>query len=75
MKKMKFVIKGVILWMTLFAVILYISGIDSIIDNGYFIVSTLSIAIMCFACYKLISVEELETLLLYKWYKEIFERK
>lgn len=75
MKEMKFVIKGVILWMTLFAVILYISGIDSIIDNGYFIVSTLSIAIMCFACYKLISVEELETLLLYKWYKEIFERK
>lgn len=75
MRTIKLIAKGVMLWITIFAVILYVSGIDRIIDNGHFIVSTLSVVIMCFACYKLIDRDELEVLLLYKWYNELIGEK
>lgn len=75
MRTIKLIAKGVLLWITILAVVLYISGIDSIIDNGFLIGITLSIVIMCFACYKLIDGDELEVLLLYKWYNELIGGK
>lgn len=73
MKRFKLILKGVLLWVTAFAVMLFISGADSIYDNGYFIQSLIAIAVMCYACYKLISEEELEKITLYKWFNKLME--
>lgn len=66
--RIKLILKGVLLWVTAFAVILFISGIDSIYDNGCFIHSIVICAVLCYACYKLISGEELENMTIYKWF-------
>lgn len=68
MKRFKLILKGVLLWITAFAVILFISGIDSIYDNGYFIHSILVCVVLCYTCDKLISKEEFEMLTLSKWF-------
>ena len=66
MKRLKIILKGVLLWITAFAIILFMSGVDSIYDNGYFIHSITVCVVLCYACYKLISKEELEVLTLSK---------
>ena len=71
MKTIKLILKGVLLWITAFAVIFFISGVDSIYDNGWFIQSIIVCVILCYACYKLISEEELEVLTLSKWFNKI----
>ena len=73
MNKFKFIIKGILLWTTAFAVMLFISGVDSIYDNGYFIHSIVICAVLCYACYKLISEEELEKITMYKWFNKLME--
>ena len=67
MKRLKLILKGMLLWITAFAVILFISGVDSICDNGYFIHSIIVCAVLCYTCYKLLSEEEFEILTLSKW--------
>lgn len=71
MKRFKLILKGVLLWVTAFAVMLFISGVDSIYDNGYFIHSIIVCVVLCYTCYKLISEEELEILTFYKWFNKI----
>lgn len=71
MKRFKLILKGVLLWITAFAVMLFISGVDSIYDNGYFIHSIIVCVVLCYTCYKLISEEEFEILSLYKWFNKI----
>ena len=68
MKRFELILKGVLLWITAFSVILFISGADSIYDNGYFFQALIAIAVMIFCCYKLISEEEFEILSLYRWF-------
>lgn len=67
MKNIKFILKGMLLWVTAFTVLFFISGIDGLVDNGYFIQSLITIAIMVYTCYKLISGEELKKITMYKW--------
>ena len=73
MKRFKLILKGVLLWVTVFAVMLFISGVDSIYDNGYFIHSIVICAVLCYACYKLIFEEELEKITLHKWFNKLME--
>ena len=73
MKRLKIILKGVLLWITTFAVILFMSGVDSIYNNGYFIHSITVCVVLCYACYKLISKEELEVLTLSKWFNNILK--
>lgn len=68
MKRFKLILKEVLLWITAFAVILFVSGVDSIYDNGYFIHSIIVCAVLCYTCYKLISKEEFEILTFSKWF-------
>ena len=75
MKKFKFILKGLLLWATVFAVLLFMSGVDSIYDNGYFIHSIIVCATLCYACYKLISEEEAEVLTLFKWLDNKLKRE
>ncbi len=74
MNKFKFIIKGILLWTTAFATILFIIGVDSIYDNGYFFQTYIAVAVMMFCCYKLISEEELEILSLYRWFNKIIQQ-
>lgn len=73
MKRFKFILKGVLLYVTAFVVILFIGGIDSIYDNGWFIQFIIICAALCYACYKLISEEELEILIFNKWFNKLEE--
>lgn len=71
MRKFKLIIKGIMLWITAFVTILFVSGVDSIYDNGYFFQTLIAVAVMIFCCYKLISEEEFEILSLYRWFNKI----
>lgn len=64
--RVKFILKGVLLWVTAFAAVIFISGVDSIYDNGYLFQTLIAVAVMILCCYKLISEEEFEILSLYK---------
>lgn len=71
MNKFKFIIKGILLWTTYFVTILFVAGVDSIYDNGYFFQTLIAVVVMIFCCYKLISEEEVEVLSLYRWFNKI----
>ena len=71
MRRFKLIIKGIMLWITAFVTILFVSGVDSIYDNGYFFQTLIAVAVMIFCCYKLISEEEFEILSLYRWFNKI----
>lgn len=75
MKKFKLILKGVLLWVTTFVVMFFMSGVESIYDNGYFVHSIIICTILCYACYKLISEKELEILTLSKWFNKITGEK
>ena len=63
----KKILKGVLLWVTIFAVVLFLSGVDSIIDQGYLIPWLVVCAILCYLCYRYISESELNILSGAKW--------
>jgi len=71
--KIKLILKGVLLYVTAFAVILFIGGVDSIYDNGLFIQFIIACAALCYACYRLISEEEFEILTFNKWFNKLEE--
>lgn len=73
MKRFKLILKGVLLWITAFAVILFMTGVDSIYDNGLFIQFIIACAALCYACYRLISEEELKILTFNKWFNKLEE--
>ena len=68
MNKFKLILKGIMLWITAFVTMFFISGVDSIYNNGYFFQTRIVIVMMIFCCYKLISEEEFEILILSKWF-------
>ena len=70
--RIKLILKGMLLWVTTFAVILFLLGVDSLYDNGYFIHSIVICAVLCYTCYELISEEELEKITLYKWLNKLW---
>ena len=69
MRKFKLTIKGIMLWITAFVTILFVSGVDSIYDNGYFFQTFIAVAVMIFCCYKLISEEEFKKVTFYNLLK------
>ena len=71
MRKFKLIIKGIMLWITAFVTMLFVSGVDSLYDNGYFLQTLIAVAAMIFCCYKLISEEEFEILSLYRWFNKM----
>ena len=73
--RVKLILKGVLLWITAFAAAIFISGVDSIYDNGYFFQTLIAVVVMIFCCYKLISEEEFEVLSLYKWFNKVIKEE
>lgn len=70
MKRTKMILKGMLLWVTAFAVMLFMSGVDSITDQGYLVPWLVVCAVLCYLCYKFISEKELEVLSGYKWFNK-----
>lgn len=73
MKAFKLIIKSVLLYITTLVTLLYMMGIDSIYDNGYFFHGLILVAILIGVCYKTISKEELEILTFNKYLNHLDE--
>lgn len=74
MKAFKLIIKGVLLYITTLVTLLYMCGIDSIYDNGYFFHDLILIAILIGVCYKTINKEELEILTFNKYLNHLDDK-
>lgn len=67
---MKLILKGILLWFTAIANILWLLSISNMIETNRFdwiIISTTSVIIINYICYHTISYRELLTLSLYKY--------
>lgn len=62
MKIIKLILKGILLYTTMILAMLYICGVDSIYDNGYFLPATGIVALLIYICYKTITEEEADIL-------------
>ena len=62
MKTIKLILKGILLYTTIIVVILYVCGVDSIYNNGYFLPATGIVALLIYICYKTITEEEADIL-------------
>lgn len=62
MKTIKLILKGILLYTTMIAAMLYVCGVDSIYDNGYFFPATGIVALLIYICYKTITEEEFDIL-------------
>lgn len=74
MKKFKLIIKGVLLYVTTLVTLLYMMGIDSIYDNGYFFHGLILVLILIGVCYKTINKEELEILALSRYFNHLDDK-
>ena len=74
MKTFKLIIKGVLLYVTTLVTLLYMMGIDSIFDNGYFFHGLILVAILIGVCYKTINKEELEILTFNKYLNHLDDK-
>lgn len=74
MKAFKLIIKGVLLYVTTLVTLLYMMGIDSIYDNGYFIHGLILVLILVGVCYKSINKEELEILTLSRYFNHLDDK-
>lgn len=74
MKTIKLIIKGVLLYVTTLVTLLYMMGIESIYDNGYFIHGLILVLILIGVCYKTINKEELEILTLNKYLNHLDDK-
>lgn len=75
MRTFKLIIKGMLLYMTTLVIMMFIIGIDSIYDQGYFFYGIMLIAVLIFMCYKTINKEELEMLTIPKYLTDSDEFK
>lgn len=74
MKTFKLIIKGVLLYVTTLLTLLYMMGIDSIYDNGYFFHGLILVLILIGVCYKTINKEELEILTLSRYFNHLNDK-
>lgn len=69
MKTVKIILKGILLYTTIIAVIVFIGSIESLYDKGYIIPATIIIVALMYICYKTINKQEIDILSLNKWTK------
>lgn len=62
MKTIKLILKGILLYTTIMVIILYVCGVESLYDNGYFFITTSIIVVLVYACCKTITQEEINIL-------------
>ena len=64
---LKMILKGMLLYITTLVTMIFMMGVDSIYDQGYFFYGIMLVAALIFVCYKTINKEELEVLTLCKY--------
>lgn len=74
MKKIEMIFKGVLLYMTILVTMIFMMGVDSIYDQGYFFYGIMLVAALVFVCYKTINKEELEILTLSKYFNHLNDK-
>lgn len=74
MKKIEMIFKGVLLYTTILVTMIFMMGVDSIYDQGYFFYGTILIAALVFVCYKTINKEKLEILTLSKYFNHLNDK-
>lgn len=74
MKTFKLIIKGVLLYVTTLVTLLYMMGIDSTYDNGYFFHGLILVLILVGVCYNTINEEELEILTFNKYLNHLDDK-
>lgn len=71
--KIKMILKGILLYTTFIVCIFFIMGIDNIYDNSYFLIDIVLCAGLIFLCKWTISEEEINTILLTKYFNKFLE--
>lgn len=74
MKTFKLIIKGVLLYVTTLVTLLYMIGIDSVYDNGYFFHGLILVLILIGVCYKTVNKKELEILTLSRYLNHLDDK-
>lgn len=74
MRTFKLIMKGVLLYVTTLVTLLYMMGIDSVYDNGYFFHGLILVLILIGVCYKTINKEELEILTFNKYLNHLDDK-
>ena len=70
-----YTLKAILLYGTAFLCVLFVGGVESIYDNGYFFQTFIAVVVMIFCCHKLISEKEFEVLSLYKWFNKVIKEE
>lgn len=68
------IFKGMLLYMTILVTMIFMMGVDSIYDQGYFFYGIMLVAALVFVCYKTINKEELEILTLSKYFNHLNDK-
>lgn len=75
MKTIKLILKGLLLYVTVFIFALFVSGIDSIVEQGYTLAWLLVLIVLILLCWVLISKEDYDIITLEKWFKSLDKNK
>ncbi len=74
MKTIKMIFKGMLSYITILVTMIFIMGVDSIYDQGYFFYGIMLVAALVFVCYKTINKEELEVLTFNKYLNDLEDK-
>lgn len=64
------ILKGILLYTTMFLSLIYITTIDFIVDSGNFTVCTIGIVALFYICYKVLDSDDVDALLFSKHLKD-----
>lgn len=64
-------LKAILFYVTMIGTMLYVAGIDSILDKGYCFPATIIVATLVYLCLYTIRRDELDTILLNKFFDKL----
>ena len=74
MKTLLLILKGILLWVSLLATLIWICGIDSIVEQGYLIPYTSIMLLLILLSYRTISYREFLILSLDRFFTGLIEK-
>lgn len=74
MKTLILILKGLLLWTTLLVTLIWICGLDSIVEQGYFIPYTSVMLLLVILSYRTISYREFLILSLDRFFTGLIEK-
>lgn len=74
MKTLLLILKGILLWVSLLVTLIWICGLDSIVEQGYFIPYTSLMLLLILLSYRTISYREFLILSLDRFFTGLIEK-